>query len=101
MAEMLNHSEPPKVVSMAPKTDQQEDRPELSLAVVDALKRGEPMYVIDKLGNGIVPDSPVTVVTDKGEFQYNIANGRLDPAAVEILLNDSNAVVLRRWRPQR
>ncbi|AGH87566.1 hypothetical protein F504_5061 (plasmid) [Ralstonia pseudosolanacearum FQY_4] len=40
-------------------------------------------------------------MTDKGEFQYNITNGQLDPAAVEILLNDSNAVLLRRWHPQR
>ncbi|MCK4124526.1 hypothetical protein HFK83_19410 [Ralstonia pseudosolanacearum] len=83
---------------MGSKIDQQEDRPEFSPAVVDALKRGEPMYVIDKLGNGVVPDSPVTVVTDKGEFQYHITNGRLDPAAVEILRNDSNAALLRRWR---
>ncbi|MEQ6352919.1 hypothetical protein [Ralstonia pseudosolanacearum] len=86
---------------MDPKTDQQEDRPELSPAVVDALKRGEPLYVVDALGNGVVPDSPVTVVTDKGEFQYNITNGQLDPAAVEILLNDPHAVLLRRWRLQQ
>lgn len=86
---------------MDPKTDQQEDRPELSPAVVDALKRGEPLHVVDALGNGVVPDSPVTVVTDKGEFQYNITNGRLDPAAVEILLTDPHAVLLRRWRLQQ
>nr|CUV46484.1 conserved protein of unknown function [Ralstonia solanacearum] len=98
---MSNHSEPFKEVSMGPKTDKPNGWSQLSAAVVEALKRGEPLYVVDALGNGVVPDSPVTVVTDKGEFQYNITNGQLDPAAVEMLLNDSNAVVLRRWRPQR
>ncbi|MCK4138524.1 hypothetical protein [Ralstonia pseudosolanacearum] len=86
---------------MEPETGWPNGCSQLSPAVVEALKRGEPLYVVDALGNGVVPDSPVTVVTDKGEFQYNITNGQLDPAAVEMLLNDSNAVVLQRWRPQR
>ncbi len=86
---------------MESKTDKPNDWSQLSPAVVETLKRGEPLHVVDALGNGVVPDSPVTVVTDKGESQYNITNGRLDPAAVEMLLNDSNAVVLRRWRLQR
>ncbi|MEF3061849.1 hypothetical protein V4C85_18460 [Ralstonia solanacearum] len=98
---MSNQEKPLKDGSMESKTDKPNDWSKLSPAVVEALKRGEPLYVVDALGNGVVPDSPVTVVTDKGEFQYNITNGRLDPAAVEILLNDSNAVLLRRWRPQR
>ncbi|MDO3620389.1 hypothetical protein Q3O98_04690 [Ralstonia pseudosolanacearum] len=86
---------------MEPETGWPNGCSQLPPAVVEALKRGEPLYVVDALGNGVVPDSPVTVVTDKGEFQYNITNGQLDHAAVEILLNDSNAVLLRRWRPQR
>lgn len=86
---------------MESKTDKPNDWSQLSPTVMEALKQGKPLHVVDALGNGVVPDSPVTVVTDKGEFQYNITNGRLDLAAVEILLNDSNAVLQRRWRLQR
>ncbi|MFD2425998.1 hypothetical protein ACFSUI_20320 [Ralstonia solanacearum] len=63
---MSNQEKPLKDGSMESKTDKPNDWSKLSPAVVEALRRGEPLYVVDALGNGVVPDSPVTVVTDKG-----------------------------------
>ncbi|WP_231674385.1 hypothetical protein, partial [Ralstonia pseudosolanacearum] len=64
-------------------------------AVTSALKPDEPIRVIDKLGNGPLPDSHAIVRPGQNEARTAIEGGKIDP---EALLNHE---VLRRWWPRR
>lgn len=71
-----------------------DSRPVVPHAVASALKPGEPIPVVDALGN-VLPDSRVIVRPGQNETRTGIDGGKIDP---EIVLNQH---VLRRWRPRR
>ncbi|MGA4009062.1 DUF2345 domain-containing protein, partial [Ralstonia nicotianae] len=72
-----------------------DSRPVVPHAVTSALKPDEPIRVIDKLGNGPLPDSHAIVRPGQNEARTAIEGGKIDP---EVLLNHE---VLRRWWPRR
>ncbi|MGR3832654.1 type VI secretion system tip protein VgrG [Ralstonia pseudosolanacearum] len=72
-----------------------DSRPVVPHAVTSALKPDEPIRVIDKLGNGPLPDSHAIVRPGQNEARTAIEGGKIDP---EALLNHE---VLRRWWPRR
>ncbi len=71
-----------------------DSRPVVPHEVTSALKPGEPVPVVDMLGNK-VPDSHVIVRPGENEARTATEGGKIDP---EALLNHH---VLRRWRPRR
>ncbi|MGE0985386.1 type VI secretion system tip protein VgrG [Ralstonia pseudosolanacearum] len=68
-----------------------DSRPVVPHAVTSALKPGEPVPVVDMLGNK-VPDSHVIVRPGQDEARTAIEGGKIDPDAM------LNHHVLRRWR---
>ncbi|WP_232445531.1 hypothetical protein [Burkholderia ubonensis] len=59
------------------------------------MKPDEPIRVVDKLGNGPVPDSHVIVRPGQNETRTTIEGGKI---ASDAPLDQH---VLRRWRPRR
>ncbi|WP_432734350.1 type VI secretion system tip protein VgrG [Ralstonia solanacearum] len=68
-----------------------DSRPVVPHAVTSALKPGEPVPVVDMLGNK-VPDSHVIVRPGQGEARTATEGGKIDPDAM------LNHHVLQRWR---
>ncbi|MCK4124527.1 type VI secretion system tip protein VgrG [Ralstonia pseudosolanacearum] len=72
-----------------------DSRPVVPHAVTSALKPDAPIRVVDKLGNGPLPDSHALVRPGENEARTAIEGGKIDP---EALLNHE---VLRRWWSRR
>ncbi|KVO04639.1 type VI secretion system Vgr family protein [Burkholderia ubonensis] len=72
-----------------------DSRPVVPHEVTSALKPDEPIRVVDKLGNGPVPDSHAIVRPGQNETRTTIEGGKI---ASDAPLDQH---VLRRWRPRR